>query len=155
MIRNIVTASSHEYGLGRLKQGEHQYMDRDYRFNYIPEKITDAVHIMTFGNDKLICEDEICFSFTALHDVDVFIIFADKFPVVPIWLDDFTRLRMNVTREDSSPETLKGFFSIFQKSFPKGKMELGGCSPKSMLTKDFSDSLGRGFCMYSVAVRNL
>lgn len=44
-ISNLISSSGKEYGINKLIPGEHQYMDRDYQFNYVPEELNGSVHI--------------------------------------------------------------------------------------------------------------
>ena len=153
-IQILKVESGREYSVGKFLQGELQYMDRDYVFNYIPEELKGATHILTCGNDKIIPEDKPCFTFKAERDVDVYILYPDKQPVIPKWLEEFERLRMNVTRVDSRSDNLKGYFTLFKKHFPAGLITLYGNSPLFMLAQDwYVTSRGINYCMYSVAVK--
>ena len=67
----VKVESGREYSIGKFLPNELQYMDRDYTFNYIPEELKGCVHILTCGNDKLIPENEPCFTMKAEHDVEV------------------------------------------------------------------------------------
>ena len=154
IISNLTASSGKEYGINKLIPGEHQYMDRDYLFNYVPEEVDGCLHIKTCGNDKFVSEDDICVSFDCNCDVDVYILYADKFPVTPQWLNEFERVRLNITRKDSDPANLKGYFSLYRKSFPKGHVSLKGCSSKIMLArKGFVESLGYTYCMYTILIK--
>lgn len=153
-IENLKSISGKEYGVNTLIQGEYQYMDRSYQFNYIPEEINGLTHIKTCGNDKLISEKDVCLSFDVNCEVDVFILFGDKFPTVPEWLNQFEQMRLNVTRQDSKIDNLKGYFSLYRKTFPKGTVTLYGCSPFEMLEKDwYVNSMGANYCMYTIAIK--
>ena len=153
-VSNLRTSSGKEYGVNKLVQGESQYMDRDYQFNYIPDELLGLTHIKTCGDDKLISENDVCVSFDVNCDVDVFILFGDKWPQVPMWLSQFERMRLNVTRLDSRIDNLKGYFSLYRKTFPKGTVTLYGCSPVEMLEKEwFIKSMGANYCMYTIAVK--
>ncbi len=155
-IEIVKVESGREYSIGKLLPNELQYMDRDYIFNYIPEELKGFVHIRTCGNDKLIPENEPCFTMKAEHDVDVYILYPDKQPVIPKWLESFERLRMNVTRVDSRSDNLKGYFTIFKKRFPAGLITLYGNSPLEMLAQDwYVKSGGINYCMYSVAAKEV
>ena len=152
-ITSLSSASGKDYGINRLTLGEYQYMDRYYQFNYIPKELNGCTHIKTHGNDKLISEKDICVSFEVNCDIDLFVLYADKYPVLPEWLKSYERTRYNVTRHDSLPENLKGYFGLYRKSFSKGRVELLGCSPRMMLDEDwFVKSGGANYCMYSIAV---
>ncbi|HCR89708.1 MAG TPA: hypothetical protein DIW50_04445 [Prolixibacteraceae bacterium] len=153
-ITNLKSASGKEYGLNTLVSGELQYMDRTYQFNYIPEELMGAAHIKTCGNDKLISENDICVSFDVDCDLDVYVLFGDKWPEIPQWLNQFERMRLNVTRQDSRSDNLKGYFSLYKKTFPKGTVTLYGCSPMEMLKREwFVKSMGANYCMYTIAIR--
>lgn len=153
-ISNLISSSGKEYRINVLMPGEHQYMDRDYQFNYVPEELNGSLHIRTCGNDKLISENEACVSFDCDCNVDVYILFADKFPEAPQWLNQFERIRLNITRMDSNPTNLKGYFSLYRKSFPRGHIVINGCSPKMMLEKKgFIESMGSGYCMYTIVLK--
>lgn len=145
--------SGREYAFNKLDIGSLQYMDRGYRFAYIPEEIKGHVHLKTCGNDKLISENEQCFSFDVDRPVDIYILFADKFPVIPDWLKSYERIRKNITRQDSDPNNLKGYFSLYKHYFPEGKIIFNGCSPEVMLKrKDYVLSMGSTFCMYTLCI---
>lgn len=155
-ITNLVATSGKEYGINELLPNGKQYMDRDYTFNYIPDELKGCTHILTCGNDKLTDEKDLCLSFTVDAPVEVNILFADKFPTIPIWLNDFERVRLNVTRSDSDPSNLRGYFSIYRKRYPKGEIQLFGCSPSYFLKKDwFVESLGFTYCMYTIALKRI
>lgn len=155
-IKIVKVGSGREYSVGKFLPNELQYMDRDYLFNYIPEELKGCVHICTCGNDKLISENELCFTIKAERDVDVYILYPDKQPVIPKWLESFERVRMNVTRVDSRSDNLKGYFTLFKKRFPAGLITLYGNSPLEMLAKDwYVTSGGINYCMYSVAVKEV
>ena len=155
-IEIVKVESGREYSFGKFLPNELQYMDRDYIFNYIPEELKGCAHIRTCGNDKLIPESEPCFTMKVEHDVDVYILYPDKQPVIPKWLESFERLRMNVTRVDSRSDNLKGYFTLFKKHFPAGLITLYGNSPLEMLAKDwYVTSGGINYCMYSVAVKEV
>lgn len=147
-------SSKKEYAISKFAPNELQYMDRDYRFNYIPEELIGCNHIMTCGNDKMLPEEEHCFTLATDRDVDVYILYPDKQPVIPKWLSEYERMRMNVTRQDSRADNLKGYFTLFKKRFPKGEITFYGNSPREMLEKDwYVQSGGTNYCMYTVAVK--
>lgn len=153
-VDNLKAVSGKSYGLGKLVCGEYQYEDRYYQFNYIPDDLNGHLHIKTHGNDKLIAEDQPCFSFDCDEDTEVYVLYPDKQPVLPKWLESFERTRMNVTRMDSLADNLKGYFGIYKKSFPKGTITLYGNSPNAMLEKEwYVSSMGTNYCMYSVCVK--
>ncbi len=153
-ISNIRTASGKSYGFGKLTTGDYQYEDRLYQFNYVPDELKEALHIKTHGNDKLISEDQECFSFECDEDIEVYVIYPDKQPYLPKWLESYERMRMNVTRIDSMCDCLKGYFSIYKRVFPKGKITLYGCSPNKMLQEEwYVESNGANYCMYRVALK--
>ena len=146
--------SGKEYSVGKFLSNEPQYMDRDYIFSYIPEELRGCAHILTCGNDKLIPENEPCVTLKAERDVDVYVLYPDKQPVIPKWLESFERLRMNVTRIDSRSDNLKGYFTLFKKRYAAGLIKLYGNSPLEMLAQDwYVTSGGINYCMYSVAVK--
>ena len=146
--------SGREYTIGKFLPNELQYMDRDYTFNYIPEELQGCAHIMTCGNDKQIPENEPCFTLQTEREVDVYVLYPDKQPVIPHWLDSFERTRLNVTRMDSRSDNLKGYFTLYKKHFPAGTIVFYGNSPLSMLAKDwYVKTGGINYCMYTVAVK--
>ncbi len=152
-ISQLVSASGNAYEVSSLKQNQLQYVDRDYQFDYIPDELAGALHIKTFGNDKLISENDLCVSFRVNCDVDLYVLYADKFPSLPMWLQEYERKRLNVTRLDSTPNNLKGYFGLYKKTFTKGLIELKGCSPQKMLEQDwFVKSLGYTYCMYTFVI---
>lgn len=154
MISIKATASGREYKLGRLDAGELQFMDREYRFAYIPEDLRGAMHVMTCGSDKMIAEDEWCFSLSSDTACDVYVLYADKQPELPVWLNSYERLRMNVTRTDSDARTLKGYFSIYKKHFEPGEIVFGGNSPRKMIAQEwYAKCRGTNYCMYTVAIK--
>lgn len=153
-ISNIKTKSGKKYGISKLKHGFYQYEDRFYQFNYIPDKLKDSLHIKTYGNDKMISEEQECFSFECDEDIELYVIYPDKHPILPEWLKCYERMRMNITRTDSNPANLKGYFSLYKKVFKKGKVTLYGCSPQRMLGEEwYVETNGAGYCMYSVCVK--
>ena len=83
----------------------------------------------------------------------MYALYPDKQPVLPTWLESFERVRMNVTRMDSLPTTLKGYFSLYKKHFSAGEIKFYGNSPLAMLAQDwYVENVGTNYCMYSVAV---
>ena len=152
-IKKIITSSGKKYEINKLILGEYQYVDRYYQFNYIPGFLNGCTHIKTHGNDKLIKESDVCVSFEVNCPVEVFILYADKFPVLPKWLHEYKRTRFNITRQDSRPDNLKGYFSLYKKYFPKGHIVLYGCSPEKMVAESwYAESMGENYCMYSILV---
>ena len=148
--------SGREYAVSRFAPGETQYMDRDYRFNYIPEELIGCAHIMTCGNDKIIPESQPCFTLEIDSSADVYILYPDKQPVIPEWLSEYERVRMNVTRQDSRADNLKGYFSLYKKRFPAGEITFYGSSPLPMLALPwYVGSGGMNYCMYSVAIKEV
>lgn len=88
------------------------------------------------------------------EDIEVYVIYPDKQPVLPKWLESYEKMRMNVTRIDSMCDCLKGYFSIYKKVFQKGEVTLYGCSPDNMLNEEwYVESKGANYCMYSVALK--
>lgn len=153
-IQIVKVESGKEYALGKFSPNELQYMDRDYLFNYIPEELIGSIHIKTCGNDKILSEHEPCFTFRLEQEADVYILYADKLPVIPKWLESYERMRMNVTRMDSRADNLKGYFTLFKKHFPAGEITLYGNSPEGMLNDPrYVTTGGINYCMYSVAVK--
>lgn len=153
-IYDLSAVSQKKYELGLLLPGHYQYADRLYQFNYIPHDLMGCTHIITHGNDKLICEKDECFSFKCNEDTDVCVIYADKHPYLPKWLKSYERMRMNVTRIDTLVDNLKGYFSVYKKAFPAGKITLYGCSHTKMLAEDwYIETNGSNYCMYSVCVK--
>lgn len=156
LIQNLVSHSGKRYGVGTLERNARQYMDRDYVFAYISEAIQDWLHIKTHGNDKMLAETETCFHFTASQPVELAVLYPDIQPVLPTWLKSFDRARMNVTRADSDPSNLKGYFSVYLKRFPAGPVALPGNSPLPMLVnQEYVRTIGTNYCMYTVALRAL
>ena len=156
MIKIKETASGRFYGMSAFAPGNRQYMDREYRFSYIPEELNGLQLIMTCGKDKMIPENKWCFTLLSDHPCDVYVIFADKHPYLPIWLAEFTHMRMNVTRTDSDPQTLKGYFSVYKKTFPAGEVRFGGNSSLNLLARtSYIETRGTDYCMYSVVVKEL
>ena len=153
MIKIKRTASSKEYAISKLERGYPQYMDRQYLFDYVPEELQGCMHIMTCGNDKMTPEDQPCLLLEADQPVIVYIVYADKHPVLPKWLEGYERTRLNVTRLDTMASNLKGYFTLYKKYFPAGTIQLYGNSTNDMLNQDwYVNTNGGGYCMYSVAV---
>lgn len=153
MIHNLKSSSGKKYTLDRLARGAHQYNDRDYQFEYIPEPLRGCAHIKTCGNDKMQPETAPCLSFESDTPLVVAVLYPDKQPVLPGWLAAFERPRLNVTRFDSDASNLKGYFSVYCKRFSAGRVELPGNSPLAMLeNEDYLRTGGANYCMYTVAL---
>ena len=153
MINGIKTASGKTYAVHILEAGYPQYMDRQYQFDYVPEELRGCAHIMTCGNDKMIPEDAWCFSLETDRPADVYVLYADKYPVLPKWLQEYERVRMNATRLDSTAWNLKGYFSLYRKQFSSGVIRFYGNSSHAMLNHDwYVNKMGATYCMYTVAV---
>lgn len=153
-VRIIKVESGREYAVSVLAPGELQYMDREYRFNYVPQELIGCKHIMTCGNDKLTPENDLCFTAELDTPADIYILYPDKQPVIPGWLKKYERVRMNVTRQDSRSDNLKGYFSLYKKHFPAGEVRFYGNSPLEMLAQPWYETTGGiNYCMYSVAVK--
>ena len=156
MISIKETASGRTYGMGVLAPGSKQYMDREYLFSYIPEDLEGLPFVMTCGKDKMIPEDKWCFTIHTDHPCDVYVIFADKHPYLPVWLEENQRLRRNITGTDSHPKTLKGYFSVYKKHFPAGDIQFEGNSSKRLLARQsYIETRGTDYCMYSVAIKEI
>lgn len=152
MITIQSVTSGKPYSLGTLSPGALQYVDREYRFAYIPQALEGCPFIQTHGNDKMMDEADICFTVQTDRAYDVYILYPDKQPVIPAWLAEYGRVRMNITRTDSDPMTLKGYFSLYRKAFPAGCISFFGNSPHAMLTDEtYVATGGTNYCMYSVA----
>ena len=154
-IINLEVASGKEYQINynSLDKGSKQYIDRDYLFDYIPGFLRKETYIKTAGNDKMINENELCFSFETNVPITVYIVYADKLKILPKWLEGYNNTRDKITRQDSNTSNLKGIFSLFSKDFEAGKINLGGNLAEKMLDdQKFKDSgpLGTNYCMYSV-----
>lgn len=155
MITGLQAASGKSYQLDVLEWGAFQYMDRGYMFDYVPQALRGCAHIRTCGNDKLLHEREECLRFETDRPVAVYLLYPDKQPVLPGWVEEYERLRMNVTRMDSCSVNLKGYFSLYRKAFEPGTVVLYGNSPAAMLAnRDYIEAQGANYCMYSVAVQN-
>lgn len=155
IISNLQVASGKEYQINynSLDKGSIQYIDRNYLFDYIPDFLRGENFIKTAGNDKMITENKLCFSFEINVPVTVYIVYADKLKILPKWLEEYNNIREKITRQDSNTSTLKGIFSLFSKDFEAGKISLGGNLADEMLDdQKFKDSgpLGTNYCMYSV-----
>jgi hypothetical protein len=138
---------------GDFLPGTGQYIDRDYKFDYIPQILKGATKIETAGNDKMILEDQVCLSFRVNVPVTVYVVYGDKLRLLPEWLRHWTDTRYKVTRKDSNPTTLKGIFTLFAKDFPAGVVTLNGNLSKQMADdEEFKRMKGGTFCMYSVVV---
>ena len=148
------TASGDAYRMGELRPGHGQYIDRLYQFAHVPEDLYGCPHIMTRGDDKMLPEDQPCFSIETDGPCEVYVLYPDKQPVLPGWLEAYQRVRKNVTRMDSHPDTLKGYFSLYRRSFPAGEILFYGSSTLAMLAEDwYVETTGTNYCMYSVCVR--
>lgn len=152
MITIESVVSGKPYAIGLLTPGALQYADREYRFAYIPQALQGCPFILTHGNDKMADEASVCFTVQTDRPYEVYILYPDKQPVIPSWLTEYERVRMNITRTDSDPMTLKGYFSLYRKTFPAGRIVFYGNSPKAMLADEtYVASGGTNYCMYSVA----
>lgn len=154
-INNLEVDSGKEYQINynSLDNGLKQYIDRDYLFDYIPDFLRKKTYITTAGNDKMINENELCFSFETNVPVTVYIVYADKLKFLPKWLKEYNNTREKITRQDSNTSSLKGIFSLFSKDFEAGKIYLrGNLAEKMIEDQKFKNSgpLGTNYCMYSV-----
>jgi hypothetical protein len=130
-----------------------QYIDRDYTFNCVPEFLKGATLIQTAGDDKFFVEDQPTLSFRVNVPVTVYIVYGDKLRVLPAWLRNWTDTRWKVTRRDTNPTTLKGYFTLFAKDFPAGEIRLlGNLSNEMANDPAFKKLKGSTYCMYSVVV---
>lgn len=156
MIAIKAVASGRDYQLGELRSGNCQYVDRLYQFSYVPQQLRGCVHVMTCGADKMISEDDWCFTLETDREYDVYVLYPDKQPVLPRWLESYERVRMNVTRVDSLAFSLKGYYSCYRKRFGPGEIRFYGNSPNAMLADDrYVQSRGNTYCMYSVALKEV
>lgn len=149
----VITGSSYEIVPGGLSPGKPQYLDRKYIFRDVPASLSECVYVMTCGCDKLIDEKHPLVRFTVDVPVEVIVLYATKFPRLPIWLQCFKQLPGQVTRLDSDTSVTKGFFNLYSRSFSPGEIVLGGCSPGEILTDSFAASGGATYCMFSFALR--
>ena len=132
-----------------------QYIDRNYRFDKIPDDLKGVTLIITAGNDKMFEENEICFSFNVNKAVIVHILYADKYPILPNWLLDYKKTEKKVYRHDSSNDTMKGIFTVYSKEFLAGEIQINGCLGKGIKTEKFIKSGGSGYCMFSVVIEEI
>lgn len=77
------TASGYAYRMGELRPGHGQYIDRLYQFAHVPEDLYGCPHIMTRGDDKMLPEDQPCFSIETDGPCEVYVLYPDKQPVLP------------------------------------------------------------------------
>ena len=160
MICNLYAKSGKKYSTieNGFLTGQKQYIDRDYLFEYVPEQLSGCTYIQTAGNDKMIHEDDICFSFESSKPITVYIIYADKLLILPNWLNGYCNTREKVTRTDSNIKTLKGIFTLYAKDFEPGQVIIyGNLSPSMARDPKFlaSGLMGENYCMYSVAVKEV
>ena len=156
MIDIKAVASGKEYRLDTLAPGHLQYMDRLYEFSYVPEQLRGCTHIRTCGDDKMIGEEDWCFTVETDRAYDVYVLYPDKQPVLPRWLETYRRVRMTVTRVDSMAFNLKGYFSCYHRRFEPGEIRFYGNSPSAMLAEEwYVASRGNTYCMYSVAMKEV
>jgi hypothetical protein len=156
-ISHLRTASGLEYLIDYdgIEAGKLQYVDRNYKFDYVPDIVWGCPHIRTHGNDKKINENDPCFSFDVAVPITVFCVYSDKLRELPNWMFDFIDTREKVTRTDSNTSTLKGIFTLFKKDFEPGTITLKG-NLSSIMAKDadYLDMEGMNYCMYSVVLKN-
>ena len=153
MIDGLTAASGKQYSLGKLETGHYQYNGRMYQFDYVPDALQGALHIMPHADDKMMPEGEVCCRFIATCPIWVCVLYPDIQPVLPAWLQEYERTRLNVTRQDSDAHTLKGYFSLYRKRFAPGIVTLFGNSPSAMLAADwYVFGFASGYCMYSACV---
>ncbi|MBN1314107.1 MAG: hypothetical protein JXA42_01520 [Anaerolineales bacterium] len=157
-IADMVVSSGKDYVIDQtgLAPGSLQYIDRDYTFDYIPGEVLNVTHIRTAGDDKMIDENDLCFSFRVNVPVTVYVLYADRLHLLPGWLQQYRDTRLKVTRTDSDTSTIKGIFSLFARDFDPGLVEINGNLSRAMAADPVFSSnvpLGGTYCMYSVAVQ--
>jgi hypothetical protein len=158
LVTRVTAASGKAYQIapGGAVTGGRQYIDRDYRFDYVPALVRGQTHILTAGNDKMIDEHAPCLRIELGAAATVYVVYADKLRVLPRWLEGYCDTREKITRTDSNPSTLKGIFTLFSQAFDAGVVTLYGNLSAAMRddpTFQASGPLGTNYCMYSVIIK--
>ena len=157
LVTRVTAASGKAYQIapGGAVTGGRQYIDRDYRFDYVPALVRGQTHILTAGNDKMIDEHAPCLRIELGAAATVYVVYADKLRVLPRWLEGYCDTREKITRTDSNPSTLKGIFTLFAQACDAGVVTLYGNLSTAMRDDPAfcaSGPLGTNYCMYSVIV---
>jgi hypothetical protein len=118
-ITNLAVDSGRMYDVVEgLKDGTTSYIDRDYTYQDIPEKLVDAVFIRTANNDKKISGDSFI-TFDVNKPVKIFIAYDDRNTSQPSWLYDFTDTDLNLITSDVP-------MRLYEKQYAAGRIVLGG-----------------------------
>ncbi len=124
-----------------LGEGDRYYVDRDYTLAVIPAFLDKAEWIRSANEDKTVDADGFV-AFEVSRPVTVYLAFDPRASSLPHWLRDWEAIdeRLYVNGD------VMGYFEIYRRRFPKGRVELDGNSARG---SDWGDE---GRSHYIVAV---
>jgi hypothetical protein len=115
-ITGLSAASGKTYRIARnLDNGAACYIDRGYKYGNVPDFIKGAMFVQTANGDKRISDDPFL-TFQVNTPVTVYVAFDNR-AQLPAWMDAFTDTGFDLNTDTA--------FSIYEKSFEKGSVQLG------------------------------
>ena len=138
-----VTNLSRFYQLDTLQVGKLLYRDRAFVFtDPIPASLIGQTYIRTMNGDKTLSGTEVL-SFDVNQFVEVTVALDARYgEAPPSWLKDWHKLDEQLSTDDVSA-TGQGQRTLYRRSFPAGKVTLGG---------NFEEGLETAYSMYTVII---
>ncbi|WP_221392675.1 InlB B-repeat-containing protein [Dyadobacter sp. NIV53] len=121
LVSNISTATGRVYRLTTLTTTKAFYTDRAYPITSVPASLVNASLIQTPNDDKKNATSSV-FSFNLSRPATVYIAYDPRATVLPAWLQGWQKLTDIIGLQDP----LISYFSLYSKTFPAGKVTLGG-----------------------------
>ena len=120
-ISNIKVKSDKRYiyVVGGLRIGNRQYIDRKYKFTFVPTEFVGLDYIRTANSNKKYTDLDFL-SFKINKPSIVYVAYDSRIKSRPGWLKTFTQTNKQILTQNSAP------FIIYEKKFNEGTVVLGG-----------------------------
>jgi len=121
LISNLTVVNGKLYQLlqNGAANGLSAYIDRSYTYSALPLWLQGAASVKTANSDKTSQQASFFLSFDVNQNVTVYIAYDDRYPLKPLWLQDFTDTGENISVGSVS-------MSLFKKVYLSGTVALGG-----------------------------
>jgi DNA-binding beta-propeller fold protein YncE len=120
LITNVRASSGQAYRRDVLTPGKFLYLDRNYRFTYIPETFQSLEFIRSSNEDKNETTSDFL-SFTLTRDATVYVLYDVRSYSLPAWLNDGSwTLTGHLVLTEDVPRR------VYKKEFSAGEVKLGG-----------------------------
>lgn len=129
-ITNLKANSPHPYRVDYegLALGNNHYTDRQYVFTKVPDALTNLPYIQTANNDDRTITNNLI-TFESTRPLTLYLAMDTRIDTLPQWMQ--TSQKQGFQPTDFSITTTDSTFKLYRKSFPPGKITLGGNMNKS------------------------